>query len=298
MAVLVAAACQNIKNSPPPPPPTPGPFTFGGPVPSPPPPVQVAATPGATDGEEGRRLLAQRRATEAVPMLERAALADPGNAEFLQLLGQALWETGDRDGALRRYAQAARLDPARYRVGYAQTLEMAGQVDAAVTEFEGALVSQPANAISEEGLGRLYARRGDYMKAVPLLERTAARTHDPVVMQQLAYALEKSGDRDRAVDAYRNVLAQEPRADVARGLLAEGLFAQGKQDEAVAVLQEGVQRSPQTPLLQRGLGSILERSGRKAEAAAAYREYARLAPNAPDAAEIAARAARLEASGS
>jgi Flp pilus assembly protein TadD len=175
---------------------------------------------------------------------------------------------------------------------------MAGQIEAAVTEFQGTLAAQPDNAMSEEGLGRLYARRGDYANALPFLEKTAARTRDPVVMQQLGYALEKSGDRDHAVEAYRSVLAQEPRADVARGLLAENLFAQGKQDEAVAVLQEGVQRSPQTPLLQRGLGSILERSGRNAEAAVAYREYARLAPNAPDAAEMAARAARLEASGS
>ena len=45
------------------------------------------------------------------------------------------------------------------------------------------------------------------------------------------------------------------------------------------------------------VGSVLERSGRPAEAAAAYRAYARLAPNAPDAREIAARAAQLDASG-
>ena len=62
------------------------------------------------------------------------------------------------------------------------------------------------------------------------------------------------------------------------------------------MLQEGLQRAPNAPLLQRGLGSVLERSGRPAEAAAAYREYARLAPSAPDAADISARAARLEAS--
>jgi predicted Zn-dependent protease len=116
------------------------------------------------------------------------------------------------------------------------------------------------------------------------------------VLQQLAYAAEKTGDRERAIATYRDVLAVEPRAVVARGLLAESLMAAGRKDDAIGVLQEGLQRTPEAPQLQRGLGSALERTGRSAEAAAAYREYARLAPNAPDAAQIAARAARLEAS--
>jgi predicted Zn-dependent protease len=173
---------------------------------------------------------------------------------------------------------------------------MAGRLDEATAELEGVVGAQPASAIAKEGLSRLYYRRGEYAKALPLLESLAAQTRDPVVMQQLAYAAEKTGDRERAVATYRDVLAVEPRADVARGLLAENLFAAGRGDDAVAVLREGLQRTPDVPALHRGLGNLLERSGRAAEAAAAYREYARLAPNAPDAATIAARAARLEAS--
>ena len=82
---------------------------------------------------------------------------------------------------------------------------------------------------------------------------------------------------------------------MARGLLAENLVAQGKKEEALTLLQEGLKATPTAPLLQRQMGSVLERSGRPGEAAAAYRAYARLAPNAPDAREIATRAARLEA---
>jgi Flp pilus assembly protein TadD len=298
MAVVVAAACQNIKNSPPPPPPTPGPFTFGGPVPASPPAATAVAKAGASEGEEGRRLLAQGRAAEALPLLQQAVADDPGNASFKQLLGQALWDTGDREGALRRYAEAASLEPAQYRLGYAQALDLAGQAEAAAAELEGLLAAQPDSLAALEGLAHNYYRRGDYAKALPLLEKAAPQARDAVVMQELAYAAEKAGDPARAADAYRRVLAQEPLADVTRGLLAENLFVQGKADDAVAVLREGLKLSPQTPLLHRGLGSVLERSGRSAEAAAAYREYARLAPNAPDAAEIAARAARLEGSGS
>jgi Flp pilus assembly protein TadD len=63
------------------------------------------------------------------------------------------------------------------------------------------------------------------------------------------------------------------------------------------VLQDGIKAAPTTPHLQRQLGSVLERSGRRTEAAAAYRAYARLAPNAPDARAMSDRAAALEGAG-
>jgi predicted Zn-dependent protease len=289
----VALACRDIARQPTPPPATPGVFTFGGPLPPSPAPAAVPANAGV---EDARRLLAEGRTAEAIALLEQAAGEEPGNAEYRHMLGQARWTTGNREGALQSYAEAARLDPAAYRAGYAQTLEMIGRVADAAVELEAVLAAQPGNAIAEEGLSRLYFNRGDYAKAVPLLETLAGRTRDPVVLQQLAYAAEKAGDRERAIAAYRDVLTTTPQADVARGLLAESLLAAGRKDEALGVFQEGLQRSPNAPLLQRGLGSLFERTGRTADAAAAYREYARLAPSAPDAAAIAARAARLEAS--
>jgi predicted RNA polymerase sigma factor len=59
-------------------------------------------------------------------------------------------------------------------------------------------------------------------------------------------------------------------------------------------LRAGLERKADAPLLQRALGSLLERTGHPAEAAAAYREYARLAPRAPDATQIRERASVLE----
>jgi tetratricopeptide (TPR) repeat protein len=291
----VVLACRDIATQPPPAAPTPGVFTFGGPTPSgsPSPEPVIVST---ADVEEARRLIGRGNLAQAIPLLQKAAAENPGNSEYLHMLGRTLWTTGDRDGALQSYRQAASLDPGAYRVEYAQALETMGRSDDAAAEFEAALVAQPGSSIAEEGLSRIYYNKGDYAKAAPLLESLAARTHDPVVMQQLAYAAEKSGDRERAISTYREVLTAQPRADVARGQLAESLLAAGRGDEAVSVLQEGLQSAPSAPLLQRGLGSVLERSGRPAEAAAAYREYARLAPSAPDAAEISERAARLEAS--
>jgi Flp pilus assembly protein TadD len=295
LAVTSALACRDIATHPAPPAPSPGVFSFGGlaaPSPSPPPATQQ----GNADADAGRRLLAQGKAAEAIGPLEKAAAENPGNAEFQNLLGRAHWATGDREGALRSYADAARLDPAAYGVPYAQTLETVGRFDDAATQFEAVIAAQPTSAVAQEALGRLYVRRGDFARALPILEDTAKRTRDPVVLQQLAYAADKTGNRERAIAAYRDVLSVEPRADVARGLLAENLLAAGQGDAAIAVLREGLQGTPEAPLLHRDLGSLLERTGRPTDAAVAYREYARLAPNAPDAAQMEARAARLEGS--
>ncbi|HXK12087.1 MAG TPA: tetratricopeptide repeat protein [Vicinamibacteria bacterium] len=289
----VALACRNLASQPPPPPPSPGVYAFGGP-PAPPPPA--SPLPSAdSDAQKGQRLLSQGRAAEALPFLEKAAAADPSNADLRQLIGQALWQTGDRERALDRYSEAARLAPGRYRLSYGQTLDSIGRTAEATSEMEAVLAAQPGNTTAQEILARTYYGAGEYAKALPLLEALASRTHDLVVLQQLGYAADKAGDRDRAAAAYRVVLASDPTATVARSLLADSLASAGRKDDAVAVLQEGVQRSPNAPVFHQHLGILLEQLGRSAEAAAAYREYARLAPNAPDAADLAARADRLEA---
>jgi predicted Zn-dependent protease len=118
-----------------------------------------------------------------------------------------------------------------------------------------------------------------------------------VLRQELAYAVAQTGDKARAVELYRSVLAIAPGADISRGLLSELLLEQGKGSEAMALLQEGIQRDPEAPGLRRRLGNLAERTGNSQEASRQYREYVRLAPNAADAKELAERAARLEGAG-
>ena len=256
--------------------------------------AEVTAGPGAKDFEEGRRLLAQGRATEALPLLARAASDAPSNAIYQSVYGQALWATGARDEALLRYARAALLAPDAFRLPLAQALDTSGKSTEAITEYQGILSVDPSNGPANEGLGHLLFRTGQYASAAPLLRRAAnARADDPVLQQELAYSLEQSGQQAQAVEVYRNVLRLAPEADVTRGRLAEVLFQQGKKDEAIALTQEGLQRTPNVPILHRNLGNLLERAGRTAEAIQEYRAYARLAPNAPDVKEVIDRADRL-----
>jgi predicted Zn-dependent protease len=250
---------------------------------------------GAADYDAGRRLMNSGDLEGAVARLAAAVAADPGNAEYQNAYGHALWRSGDREGAIAAHAEAARLDP-RLQMQYARSLDVAGRSVEAAREYEAILAKNPAASTVQEDLGRLLFRTGQYAKSASLLQQAVqARPDDPVLQQELAYALDQAGNPAQAAAVYQQVLKQAPQAVISRGLLAENLVARGKKDEAIALLQEGLKDTPSVPLLHRQMGSVLERSGKPAEAAAAYRAYARLAPNAPDAREIATRAARLEA---
>ena len=77
---------------------------------------------------------------------------------------------------------------------------------------------------------------------------------------------------------------------------AEMLIQQNQPSEAVAILREGLAKTPDRSLLYRSLGSVLERTGSIAEAVAAYRQYVERAGDSTDAKEIEQRAAALERS--
>ena len=128
-----------------------------------------------------------------------------------------------------------------------------------------------------------------------LLQRAVQlRPADPALVQYLAYALEKSGQFAEAEHYYASVLSDVPDAQITRCRLAETFVAQNRPGRGRRVLQQGIDRAPESPMLQRALGRLLERSGKIEDAVAAYRAYARLSPNAEDAKDLAARAAALE----
>ena len=85
-----------------------------------------------------------------------------------------------------------------------------------------------------------------------------------------------------------------PGAPIARARLADILVQKNQPTEAVAVLREGLEKTPDRSLLYRSLGSVLERTGSIAEAVAAYREYVQRAGDASDVKDIEQRAAALE----
>jgi tetratricopeptide (TPR) repeat protein len=279
-------------------PPTPvDPQAFQFPTLPPAPPPRTAEAPSAdADFDLGRRLLAQGDAAAAARAFAAALERRPDDPEVHSFYAQALFASGQRELGLTHFEQAARLSSLpKYRLGLAAALNMAGRSQEAVAQYEQVLAQDASEAQALKELGSLLNRLGRFEQAVAHLSRAAELQPTDVVLQQdLAWAQEAGGQLDQAAETYRRVLAAAPQASVSRARLAEVLLKQKKLDEALAVVEDGLRGDAVVPLLKRARASLLERSGRLAEAIAEYRDYARIAPNADDARVITERANQLE----
>jgi tetratricopeptide (TPR) repeat protein len=134
------------------------------------------AFPAAHNGV-GLLLTDANRHAEAANAFEAATGADPTNAEYWVNLGNARRGAGNDAAAESAYRRAAEIDPAS---------------------------SDAAN-----GLGVLLVQHRRAAEAIPLFERAIAASPDSVEARlNLGIAYQESGQRDRAIGAYREVLAR------------------------------------------------------------------------------------------
>jgi choline-sulfatase len=134
-------------------------------------PANAAASNGL-----GLMLIEQGRKTEAVAAFERAVQSDPTNATFWTNLGNARRDAGD----------AARAEEA----------------------YRRALESDARSADAANGMGVLLVQAQRAPEAIPWLERALAGA--PAFTEarlNLAIAYQESGNKDKAIEAYRRVIA-------------------------------------------------------------------------------------------
>ncbi len=84
-----------------------------------------------------------------------------------------------------------------------------------------------------------------------------------------------SGERERALDAYRQANATEPERSLTELGMARALAALGRTDEAIDILTTSIERFPE-PALWTLLGELSESTGRDEEASAIYTQTAAL----------------------
>ena len=134
---------------------------------------------------------------EAAAAFERATAGDPTNAEYWVNLGNARRGQGDIPNAMSAYERAAAFDP------------------------------QSADAAN--GIGVLLVQRQRAGEAIPWFER-AVRAQPAFVEARLnlGIALQESGDRARAAESYREVLARAPAGSAERRAAADLLRSLGQ----------------------------------------------------------------------
>lgn len=203
-----------------------------------------------------------------------------GGAYYEFLIGLHLESQGDSAGASTAYQRAERLDPqsAEIPAALAELYARMNRPADAIAAGERAIKASPDNPEANWILGSLYARMAEMpntreadrrsytQRAIPNLEKANRNAHAgvPMMLGRL-YIADKQ--YDKAVALLGPFVAEQPEQVEAVALLSEAYQATGRDEDAVKLLEQSVEDSPE---LYGALGQVYQDSGRWQDAAKAY----------------------------
>jgi tetratricopeptide (TPR) repeat protein len=167
-------------------------------------------------GEAGRGFEdALRRKEDYVPAVAGAAAAAQraGDTEGALRLYQRAQSLAPDEPLVRRRVAEMRLQVTEKRVAEARAALQAGDAEQAVARYRAALEAAPEVAGLRLELAELLAGRGEKAAAIEVLEGDP--TGDRQVLLRLGDLLVGLKEHGRALEAYRRVLARDPRDEEA-----------------------------------------------------------------------------------
>lgn len=150
------------------------------------------------------------RGAEAIALLKQAAAGRPRDETIRYALGVAYEKAGDRDAAVGTMQELIAMSPdhadALNFVGYSFA-ECGVRLDEAEKLVGRALELRPGNGYFMDSLAWVYFQKGDYVRAVGLLEKAdAASDGDPTILEHLGDAYRRAGRSADAEKAWRRAL--------------------------------------------------------------------------------------------
>lgn len=191
-------------------------------------------------------------------------------------------------GAL--FAQTPADDP-NVLIREAVSLIDSGRFDDAITKLRTVLTNDPANDMARYELGLAYAAKGDNAQCLAVFEplSTGAGPHQASSLAMLGNCLDHTGQRDKAIDAYRRGLKIAPDDSSLLFNLAGTLAQSGAMGEALSLAKNDVRKNPWHVSGHLLLGMIFERQGYRVPAAFSFLRYLALDPSSKRSADAAAR---------
>jgi tetratricopeptide (TPR) repeat protein/predicted Ser/Thr protein kinase len=170
---------------------------------------------------------------------------------------------------------------------YLERFDVAGNADRAIVLFHKAIARDPSFALARAGLGEALWRKYSETheaewaaKARAAVDGALALDPDqPGVRYSLALVYMRTGERAKAVDEFRRVIALQPSSDEAYNHLGDLLVETGQVDEGLRRLNEAIRLRPGYWSNHYSLGVALFQLGRLAGALAAFRRVVELQPD-------------------
>ncbi|MEZ4409746.1 MAG: tetratricopeptide repeat protein [Polyangiales bacterium] len=223
--------------------------------------VEVAATPrqkvelwGRIGAMQEEEFVDREKAAAA---FEAVLAIDPANDGALRGLGRLYrvlgrWE--ELATLLERHASQLPDDPAKQAELYLSAgkvlLDPIGAPERAARCFSRVLEVDKANAAALEGMAKVAALQGDARAAAEAYDQLAAGAATPAekveVLLRAGKLLEEKGDRDGAIDRYKQALDADPDSVAATARLRELYAARGDAQGAVELLQREIEAAEGT----------------------------------------------------
>ncbi len=202
--------------------------------------------------DQARQWLESNDLDRATGLAEHILEHYPNNLEAYRILGEVYLANRQLDRAQEAFERVLRSDPENIpaHVGMGITYERQGKLDRAVAEFEQALEIKPDMAELRSQLLRLYTDAWGSEHAQLRLSRAG-----------LARLYAKGHMLPQAISEFRQVIAEQPDRFDAMVALAETLWRDGQEDEAIALCRDILARRPESLKANLILGYLQMASG-------------------------------------
>jgi tetratricopeptide (TPR) repeat protein len=202
-------------------------------------------------------------------------VAPDARVEEHRNLGMAFYKTGMLDEAEREFRRVVELRPGETHAWFFLGLVhlRLARWDDAVADFEHAVRQRGATTAALHNLAFAFERKGEPAKAREVLQEAMAQggETDPQVRTSLGVLALRDGDLAAAEEqllAARPLYGGRAPSPAWYHYLALCVALAGRVDEAIALLQEGVEAYPHAAVLHNNLSAALQRAGRHQEALA------------------------------
>ena len=237
----------------------------------------VRLAPQIAEAHEGLGavLLELNRVDEGTKELEIALTLKPDVLEIHRNLILAYMQGGNTKAALTHFAAVSAMDEkstetkldASFYEAYGRAQEADGQITEAIAEFEKAQKVGGAQAEISDGLGTLYAEKGDLPKAQGYFEDALRLdcNYLPALIHK-ATALRLQNQATMALEVIQRAKTLAPDSPLVALEMGRIYVALNDDDTALPYLQAAVDAKAKLPGAENDLAMVLQRLGRHEEA--------------------------------
>jgi tetratricopeptide (TPR) repeat protein len=227
----------------------------------------------------------QGMSDKAQQVLEAILSKDPANVEATLVLVGVFESKGDSAAALGRLDAALKLDvkPAereKFLLTKASIIADKGDKGTAVEICGEVLKQDQGNSDAHLLFGRLLLDGGNYEEAeIHLQQAASARPEDAQATILLARSQFFNKKDSLAADTVNNAIRAKPANNDLRLEYVRILLAKGDRDQAIKVLDQGLETQPENLILLRTRGKVLVSQSQFAKAEQDFRQVVKLAPD-------------------